>query len=89
MFVYKEHLQVSKNTVPEMEEELPKGAALTRHGGPHVGTVGGRHHWAGTVVKPGSLKTRWQCMNCCSRHVNQQHLLKWWFHAEKALWLHS
>ena len=59
--VYKERLQVSKNTVPEMEEELPRGAALTRRGGPHVGTVGGRHHWAGTVVKPGILKTRWQC----------------------------
>lgn len=56
-------LQASKNDVPEIEEELPRGAALTRHGGPHISTMAGGHHRAGAVGKPGSLKTHWQRVN--------------------------
>lgn len=63
VFVYKERLQASKNDVPEIEEELPRGAALTRHGGPHISTMAGGHHQAGAVGKPGSLKTHWQRVN--------------------------
>ena len=63
VFVYKERLQASKNDVPEIKKELPRGAALTRHGGLHVSTIAGGHHRAGTVGKPGSLKTHWQHVN--------------------------